>query len=861
MAEQTSRLAIIIDSTGAKNNADNLTSSLVKMTQAGETAANSAGKVTKATEDEKNALAKLKAAIDPVGAAIDTVGRRYSELKKFFDKGLIDKEEYEFLVRKLNETTEELSGVAQAQREVEKAGKLAAAQQEAQAQAFQRMLDKIDPLAAALRNLEQQHDELNAAFASGKINGSQFENYSRKIQETRRELTGEAQAEREAAKAHDEQVVALQRLIAQLDPVGTAFNRLVEQQKQLNEAKAKGMLSPEMYEELSGKLRAMRSELEVTQSQLSKTGMSAKQTAFAMRMLPAQMTDIVVGLSTGQSPFMVLMQQGGQLKDMFGGIGPAIKGVGSYVLGLINPFTLAAAAVGVLGLAYYKGSQEQDEFNKSLILTGNQLGTTSGQLGDIAQRAGNAADSTTGAAAAVLNQLVRSGKVASSSLEQVTTAIVKTSEVTGISTEQLVNDFNEIAKDPVSAISKLNDQYHFLTLATYNQIKALQDEGNQQEAARIATEEYSSSMIQRTNQIKENLGYLETAWKAVADSAKWAWDSMLDIGRETSLDQKISDVLRQIDEIEKNTRPGVFGLGGIGDGGAQNKRLARLKQQLGVLQAEKIAQDVLNSSINDYNKRQQEGIELRQRADAFSKQYQTREQQRASELAKLEKLKNQYSKEEYNNLIAQINERYKDPKQPKAKGYSDDAAQRMIDHLNQQNALLSSQAELTVKLSSSEQELVKWRQRIADLESRPSSKLTQDQKSLLLHREEITALMEKNVAIEKNNRLIKESAEITAWRDSLQASIDNRQQGYDIQIAGYGVGDKNQQRQQELLRIEHGYNNQRLQLERDYADKSRGMSDHVFQEKMQALNDALEREKEIVRQKNEQLDIQGRRLG
>lgn len=65
---------------------------------------------------------------------------------------------------------------------------------------------------------------------------------------------------------------------------------------------------------------------------------------------------------------------------------------------------------------------------------------------------------------------------------------------------------------------------------------------------------------------------------------------------------------------------------------------------MGVLQAEKIAQDVLNSSINDYNKRQQEGIELRQRADAFSKQYQTREQQRASELAKLEKLKNQYSK-------------------------------------------------------------------------------------------------------------------------------------------------------------------------------------------------------------------------
>lgn len=83
----------------------------------------------------------------------------------------------------------------------------------------------------------------------------------------------------------------------------------------------------------------------------------------------------------------------------------------------------------------------------------------------------------------------------------------------------------------------------------------------------------------------------------------------------------------------------------------------------------------------------------------------------------------------------------------------------------------------------------------------------------------------------------------------MQASIDNRQQGYDIQIAGYGVGDKNQQRQQELLRIEREYNNQRLQLERDYADKSRGMSNHVFQEKMQALNDALEREKKLSARK------------
>lgn len=379
MTEQTSRLAIILDSSGAEKQADSLTVALDKMTQSGDKAVTSIFKVTKATDEEKEALNKLRAAIDPVGAAIDTVGRRYSELKKYFDKGLIDEEEFRSLSKMLNDTTEELSGVAQAQREAEKASKLAAVQQEAQADAFQRMLDKIDPLAAALRNLEQQQSELNTAFKSGAINTSQYDAYSKKLQETRREVTGEAQAEREAVKAHDEQVTALRRLEAQIDPVGEAFRRLNEQQRQLDTAKTSGMLSPLAYDRLNSKLAESRDALEKTQAQLGKTSQSAAQTANAMRMIPAQMTDIVVGLSTGQSPFMVLMQQGGQLKDMFGGIGPAIKGVGTYVMGLVNPYSVAAAAVGLLTYAVYQNRQEIDAATK--------IATTSlGANGDAAER-------------------------------------------------------------------------------------------------------------------------------------------------------------------------------------------------------------------------------------------------------------------------------------------------------------------------------------------------------------------------------------------------------------------------------------------------------------------------------------------
>ncbi|HGH5403872.1 TPA: phage tail length tape measure family protein [Raoultella ornithinolytica] len=379
MTEQTSRLAIILDSSGAEKQADSLTVALDKMTQSGDKAVTSIFKVTKATDEEKEALNKLRSAIDPVGAAINTVGRRFSELKKYFDNGLIDEDEFRSLSKMLNDTTEELSGVAQAQREAKKAGELAAAQQEAQAQAFQRMLDKIDPLSSALRNLDQQQSELNKAFESGNINASQYDVYSKKLQETRREVTGTAQAEREAAKAHDEQVAALRRLEAQIDPVGEAFRRLNEQQRQLDGAKATGMLSPLAYDRLNSKLAESRDALEKTQSQLGKTSMSAKQTAWAMSMIPAQMTDIVVGLSTGQSPFMVLMQQGGQLKDMFGGIGPAIKGVGTYIIGLVNPYSVAAAAVGLLTYAVYLNRQEIDAATK--------IATTSlGANGDAAER-------------------------------------------------------------------------------------------------------------------------------------------------------------------------------------------------------------------------------------------------------------------------------------------------------------------------------------------------------------------------------------------------------------------------------------------------------------------------------------------
>jgi phage-related minor tail protein len=77
---------------------------------------------------------------------------------------------------------------------------------------------------------------------------------------------------------------------------------------------------------------------------LDQYGQTARATAAALRQVPAQFTDIVTGLASGQSPLTVLLQQGGQLKDMFGGVGNAAQALGGYVAGLINPLTITAAA-------------------------------------------------------------------------------------------------------------------------------------------------------------------------------------------------------------------------------------------------------------------------------------------------------------------------------------------------------------------------------------------------------------------------------------------------------------------------------------------------------------------------------------
>lgn len=821
MTEQTSRLAIILDSSGAEKSADSLASALNKITAEGEKAEfatdnlsaatkdlNSFLKVgpkhasdnAKATKEQREEIERLLDKLDPTSKAFDELDKAMERLKKANLSGVLGAEEfthYSSIIdqtrNRLQSAQDELTGYSQAQREAAKAAQESASQQAQQEKILAQLQSRLDPVTHALQALDEQQRQIFEYTYSGALSIQQYDAYSAKIAEARRELNGEAQAERDAVKAQEEQRASLQRLVGQLDPFSAALDKIKKQRAELSAAKDAGLLTPEYHAELSSKLDLTEKGLNQVSNEMRYGAISAGQYKNAMRLLPAQLNDIAVGLAGGMPLFTIFMQQGSQIADSFGGWGNLFEIIKEKLLGagdaaddssdslsdnanalsenadnakkltgFLNPMTIGigalVAVVGALAYAWYKGSQEQQEFNKSLVLTGNVVGKTTGQLADMAKAVADSTGNPTAVASQALNRIVSGGKIAADSMQSVTEAVVAMNDATDESIDSMVADFEKIAQNPVAAIGELNDKYHFLTLATYNQIKALQDEGNQQEASRLATETYAATMKQRADQIQGNLGSLEQAWKWLGDAAKGAWDAMLDIGREKSIDQKIAEAQEELGRAQKSFSDlsagqskyaGPYGAWKSSDLSMLQKGVDAAKARLSSLQSEKTAQDVINSAFDTGNKRQQEGIKAQTYINTLTEQTLTNAQKRTREQDKLTKALEKtraagtsISAEEEARLRANINDKYKDPKKPKTpkgKAYVEDAGSRLLHQINQQTAALQEQLTSTEKINTATQARVKFEQQIADIQKTVSGggKLTAAQKSIFQQKDQI----------------------------------------------------------------------------------------------------------------------------
>lgn len=342
---------------------------------------------------------------------------------------------------------------------------------------------------------------------------------------------------------------------------------------------------------------------------LGKQGISAKQTAAAMRGVPAQFTDIATSLAGGQNPLTVLLQQGGQLKDMFGGAGAAARALGTYVLGLINPVTIVAAAAAALGIAFTLGRKEGEEFSRSIALTGNTSGVTAQQLQSLAAQMDKLSGVTRGQAAEALNIFVQAGVGGAAGIGKVTEAALRLEQAGGPAVADTAKQFKALEKDPLQASLKLNESVNFLTDSLYKQIKSLEQQGKLTDAARVAQNAYADALLARTPQVIENIGYIERAWRAVKNVAREGWDAVLGVGREATQEEKVESTRKKIAALQQQLQNGGFGStgGGAATGRAMGQKeraekeamLETLQEQLRLLDRAKTSTEQVAAAEGD----------------------------------------------------------------------------------------------------------------------------------------------------------------------------------------------------------------------------------------------------------------------
>jgi phage-related minor tail protein len=367
-------------------------------------------------------------------------------------------------------------------------------------------------------------------------------------------------AARSARSAADETERLARQQEAAAARVAAAQEREARRAAQAQEREARRAAVAQARVQEQAQRESARSAARAAELQRRQRDSETRQETARQRQLAPQLTDIAVGLATGQSPFMVLLQQGGQLKDLFGGIVPAVKAVGGAVAAVINPITIFAGAVAAIAIGYIKGADEGARFRRIVIDTGAVAGVTAAELDAMAQSLSGLSGSTRSSAAATLAEVAQSGRFAGEQIRLVARAAEQLRNGAGRDVSATVAEFAKIAEDPVRGVDELNRRYGFLTGTLAEQIRTLKQQGREQEASTVAMRAYAAAVDERTPKIRENLGLVERAWRAIKEGTRAAGDALLNVGRDADPQTVFDDLIRRRDELQaKLDRPDAGG--------------------------------------------------------------------------------------------------------------------------------------------------------------------------------------------------------------------------------------------------------------------------------------------------------------
>ncbi|CAJ1255336.1 TPA: phage tail tape measure protein [Escherichia coli] len=281
-----------------------------------------------------------------------------------------------------------------------------------------------------------------------------------------------------------------------------------------------------------------------------KAGISVGQYKAAMRTLPAQFTDIATQLAGGQNPWLILLQQGGQVKDSFGGMIPMFRGLaGAITLPMVGVTSLAVAT-GALAYAWYQGDSTLSAFNKTLVLSGNQSGLTADRMLTLS-RAGQATGLTFNQARESLAALVNAGVRGGEQFEAINQSVARFASASGVEVDKVAEAFGKLTTDPTSGLMAMARQFHNVTAEQIAYVAQLQRSGDEVGALQAANDIATKGFDEQTRSLKENMGTLETWADKTGKAFKSMWDAILDIGRPESSADMLASAQKAFDEADK----------------------------------------------------------------------------------------------------------------------------------------------------------------------------------------------------------------------------------------------------------------------------------------------------------------------
>ncbi|EMK9333408.1 phage tail tape measure protein, partial [Escherichia coli] len=551
-----------------------------------------------------------------------------------------------------------------------------------------------------------------------------------------------------------------------------------------------------------------------------KAGISVGQYKAAMRTLPAQFTDIATQLAGGQNPWLILLQQGGQVKDSFGGMIPMFRGLaGAITLPMVGVTSLAVAT-GALVYAWYQGDSTLSAFNKTLVLSGNQSGLTADRMLTLS-RAGQAAGLTFNQARESLAALVNAGVRGGEQFDAINQSVARFASASGVEVDKVAEAFGKLTTDPTSGLMAMARQFRNVTAEQIAYVAQLQRSGDEAGALQAANDAATKGFDEQTRRLKENMGTLETWADKTGKAFKSMWDAILDIGRPESSADMLASAQKAFDEADKKwqwyqsrsqRRGKTSSFRANLQGAWDDRENARLGLAAATLQS-------------DMEKAGELAARDRAERDASQLKY-TGEAQKAYErlLTPLEKYTarqeelNKALKDgkilqaDYNTLMAAAKKDYESTlKKPKSSGVKVSAGERQEDQAHA--ALLALETELRTlekhsgangKISQQRRDLWKAENQYAVLkEAATKRQLSEQEKSLLTHEKEtleykrqLAELGDKVEHQKRLNELAQQAARFEQQQSAKQAAISAKARG---------LTDRQAQRESEEQRLREVY--------------------------------------------------------